>query len=433
MATMVQASLWWGRREVLIPVFKDRYRRHIQPACDYFRELALTKRRSNGSHITYGEDVVLFLTFLERKRVPLTDFSDRTLLEWMEEQAERGVLRGVVSQRLDTVFRFAVWLASHGQDDIVKLPTATYPAGFVFRLSSRPDNSKRGRAHAGIVSALEAFGEEPERQVTPTTDDVAKLAAVVARQPDEEARERNLLLLAWYFEVGLRRTEWNELPLSQIPSFKDIALLTIRTEYQEVVLTVSKGGRPRWVAALPNLLERTREYIDGARQAIVKRFAHIYGRKGPPTQIFLSTKTGLPMNPRAISNLLRALFDEAGVEGHGHRVRATFLTNLFDEEYEADIALINSLDPRYRREVDFEHILRRVAERAGHRDIESLRHYIVILRKRHLRDAGVDTAVALSQLIASRKIALAALDAEVTAAEARLATLQAVQPPVATP
>ncbi len=427
MASLTTADVFvTGNATVEVPLIKDRHGRYVESACTYLRQYVLGNRGLDSSAGTYAENLVSFLSFLERARVTLEDFTDRHLVAWMQEQADRKLKRNTVEGRLDTVFRFAVWLAGNGQEDIVRLPWASYPPGFRFRLSSRPDTSKRGRSSAGIVSDLQPLGSRSARQPTPTTEDVAKLAAVIAVRPNQQVRERNELLVSWYFEVGLRRNEWRDLTIAQIPEFAAIVKMTVCTEFQELSLEHTKGDRQRWVAVLPNLLERTREYIEGARSAVVERFKDAYGSSGAPKEVFLSNKTGMPMAPRAISNLCTALFLEAGIEGHGHRIRATHLTNLFDEEYEAQLALRRSLDGKYRMGIDFELILRRVAERAGHKDLESLRHYIVILKKRYLRDVGVDEAVALAQLIAGRQVELAALDARVTKAKSQLTTAPGV-------
>src|SRR5208282_4545295 len=102
-------------------------------------------------------------------------------------------------------------------------------------------------------------------------------------------------------------------------------------------------------------------------------------------EIFLSHKTGESLGLSAITNLLTGLFDKAGIKGHGHRLRAVFLTRLFEAEYEAQAALVAA---GARNSIDWDLILTKVAERAGHRDPQSLRDYVTTLKKRRARAAA---------------------------------------------
>jgi integrase len=160
-------------------------------------------------------------------------------------------------------------------------------------------------------------------------------------------------------------------------------------------LTKTKGRGSRYVGVLPDLMEKTREYIEGTRLRVVERWRRKrQSGYSEPVEIFLSHKTGRSLELRAITNLLTELFDKAGVKGHGHRLRAVFLTRLFEAEYEAQAALVAA---RARNTIDWDLILTKVAERAGHRDPQSLRAYVTTLKKRRARAATDGDVVPIRQ------------------------------------
>jgi hypothetical protein len=70
---------------------------------------------------------------------------------------------------------------------------------------------------------------------------------------------------------------------------------------------------------------------------------------------------------------------------------------------------------RSRSEVDHELVLRMVADQAGHKNIEGLRPYLNLARKRRRNRKEVEEAVTLEQSIAYKKAELAALEAQCAA------------------
>ena len=132
-------------------------------------------------------------------------------------------------------------------------------------------------------------------------------------------------------------------------------------------------------------MERTLDYIEGPRRRLVERFKKLKG-KGytEPPEIFLSHKTGRPLNLRSISNIFRQVFDAAGVEGHGHRIRAHFLENVVDAEAEAEEIAVTTSGGR-KAAIDWHGVQMRAAEHARHRNPSSLDSYVRSIRKQRMR------------------------------------------------
>ena len=67
--------------------------------------------------------------------------------------------------------------------------------------------------------------------------------------------------------------------------------------------------------------------------------------------------------------------------------------------------------PGAKLQIDFELILRRVAERAGHRHIDTLRPYLTLARKRLARQSGTEQLLTIQQLLDAKSAELAHTEA----------------------
>lgn len=392
-----------------VPLLVDGAHQFVEPACDYLRWRVAYGHLSPSSARTYAESLLHFWNFLALQGRRYDEVDDELLLEWLNAQA--GKRASTRAGRCDTVFEMYVWLESEGYvHQMVRVPGFNDGEKFRPRLSSRPSGGGRyphARSRFGIVSALRPR-QTPGRQLpTPESDDIGRLHATVAAANSPDVAERNHLLIDWYLQTGVRRMEWQSLTVDQIPSWDDIDAAREELHVIEILLTATKGGKPRHAGVLPELLGRTREYIEGPRAQIVGRFREKYRiAYREPDEVFLSNKTGRPMNAKAISNLLSHLFEQAGVQGHGHRLRATYLTRLFEAELMVEYARIAE-HPGSKQRVDFELVLRRVAERAGQRNIDSLRPYLTLARKWAARHPDAEELLTIQQQLYAKRDALA--------------------------
>lgn len=408
-----------------VPLLVDGDEHFVDPVCDYLRARIVYGGLNTSSTRTYAEHILHFWNHLRVRGLPYDEVNDEVLLEWLNGQA--GVSDTTRGARCDAVFDLYVWLESEGYvHRMVRIPGFNDDKPFRPQLSSRPvkaSSFRRNSSKLGIVSALRPKQTATLPLPTPDTNDIGRLHAAVDAAPSLDVADRNHLLLDWYLQVGVRRMEWRSLTLAQIPLWEVIDAASARLHPLEIALTATKGGRPRYVGALPELLERTREYIEGPRQQLVERFRANLGQAyREPDEVFLSNKTGGPMELKAISNLLNTLFEQAKVQGHGHRLRATFLTRLFEAELMLEQARITS-HPSSKQLVDFELVLRRVAERAGHRHIDSLRPYLTLAKKRLARQPGTEQLLTVQQLLDAKLAELAHTEALLEQKKSRLADL----------
>ena len=246
----------------------------VREVCEYFLFLVISEHLAVTSAKTYAERIALFFNFLEIEGVNFRDVRDEHLIRWENQQTKNGLISDTQIDRCDAVFQFYVWLETRGYvTNLVRVPGHNDHLSFTPALTSAaPKGSKQKKASKhGIVSAVRPKSKGRKILPTPTFDEVTELY-VVADKGDVAFTERNHLLIDWYTQTGVRRHEFASLTISQIPSWKKIHELQQSSEAYGFLLTVTKGGTPREVPVLPEILERTREYIEGPREEIVKRF-----------------------------------------------------------------------------------------------------------------------------------------------------------------
>lgn len=362
----------------------------ITPACDFLRYRIIKESISITSAKTYAEDLQNFFSFIERNNIKWQKVTDNHLLIWRDWQKVGSQTK---NRRLATVFAMYVWLETEGHIKyVVKIPSFNDHEDFTPQLTGRQPkifNHRSKRRHNTFVSTLHITSATSAMAPVPTDDDIAKIYAEIDN-PDPSVAKRNYLLIRWYREVALRRFEFASITENQIPSLEEIYKLEESNSLHEISI-IGKNKLRRVVSVAPDLLLSTREYLDLYRTELIERFKTKNKKYNPPKEAFLSSKTGQVIGLTSISNLIKNLMKKADVNAWGHRIRASSLTALFESEYQAakeEKLRLNSKEP-----IDFEFILIRVAERAGHKNKESLRHYLNIIKKREAKRNKVDDNV----------------------------------------
>lgn len=398
----------------------------VSPVCDYFRALVIQEQLLCTSVKTYAQYIQQFWNFLEERGIEFQRVTDWELLTWINLMETRGTKDYVRAQRCDSIFDLYCWLETNGYvHNMICIPGRNDTQKFEPSLSckkARPSPFHPSRY--GIVWALRPNGRDAnDVQPTPTTEDMTKIYVAADNPQNISLSDRNILLIDWYAQAGLRRMEARHLKIDQIPDWKEIDRLRQLSHVFEMRLTMTKGRRPRHVGVLPQLLESTREWIEGPRAKIVNQFKKLKGDAyKEPNEVFLSSKTGEVISLTSMSNLFRGFFVEANVEGHGHRIRAHHLQNLLEAETDAAMATVVATGGSA-ASLDWELIIRKVAERAGQKNIETVRKYVTLIKKKYGRMAGRDDMVTVKQMLTAQKQELALVEHRLAEKKAELANL----------
>jgi integrase len=321
-------------------------------------------------------------TAIRKKNTDWRVVDDDFLMRWRNEQEIKGGLKKrTINERLSTVFHYYWWAQDQGyvRNVIASPANSGDNSSAQISISIGYFNSKGSSRGARRFSSplLYRTIREPNLH-TPTAEETTRVHAVLADNGEKRLVERNTLMLSWAEEAGLRRKEFGALRVSQIPNWDEIDRLMNKDIPYLLDLTITKGDKQRTIAVVPDLLIRTRDYIEEDRARTISTFRkRLRNSYKTPDEVFISTKSGTSLCLGAISNLFARAFKEAKVRGSAHRMRARYLTSLVEHYYEEAME-------KHGSQVSYEVVLLKAAEAAGHNHPSSLRPYLNLVRKRHL-------------------------------------------------
>ena len=272
-----------------------------------------------------------------------------------------------------------------------ELPAAI--AGTTFPISAKRSFTKgrNGRVYGGWTTPLTVSNPGPGSHYrhTPTEIEIRRLHEVAAERVHGE---RDSLMLSWAEEVGPRRAEFMSLCKSHLPSTRQLTELIERDEPWKM-LVKRKGGKCKPLKVLPELIIRTADYIQFGRREIVNDCQKKIVGYREPDEIFLSSKTGMPLHLDSVTAIGRKIFAEAGVErANFHRLRARHAVRTIEAMVDA---IFNG--SRIGTESSWvETILTKAAEEMGHTNPQSLRPYLTYVLNRRIQTADASKAERLA-------------------------------------
>ena len=341
----------------------------IRHASDFMVYLVYELRRPETTARTKAMHLQAWLKHIAAIGMSWTDVTDGVLIAWRDELLDQSRLApGTVSAYLGTVFSFYRWAEETGR---VRYAVNLYtglkgvrppPDERTYQISAR--RSRRGDLYWPYLP------KDPggELRHTPTHEEIERVHIKVF---ETKTGERDSLLLSFYEDCYLRRSEALSLTVRDIPSWDDIEIKRLAKELFTLRVR-GKGGSVRPVFVLPELMDLAREHIEGERARVVARAKRRNARYVEPGAFFLSWTTGAVLTKDYVSARISKAILEAGVENaSGHRLRARGLVAL--------IAAYDVLDESGNR-LPAEQVLWKVAERAGHKHWRTLEPYLRISR-----------------------------------------------------
>jgi hypothetical protein len=163
-------------------------------------------------------------------------------------------------------------------------------------------------------------------------------------------------------------------------SLREIYSLRERGRKQVSVHVTEKNSKTREVWISIDFFISNLNFVWEERARFVARSAIATRHRRRGGALFISNKTGRQLGRKSIANFLGVAFKKAGVPGSGHRLRAFFAENVLRAEW-------NRAKSKGIKSPDILTILFAVAERLGHRNIRTLRHYLNKLKR---IDDGLD-------------------------------------------
>lgn len=312
---------------------------------------------------TYADQLQTFFRFIENKGKGITwsNVTDGHLVEFRDTKLKSGNKDGYVAGLLRTVFDFYMWAE---RNKYIRHHVAIYTDDKEYSISAEKTKTSWKWPH--IPSSTS------KARPTPTNDDLEVLHATTIEESDTVGVRDSLIFTI--YERSARRMEALQIKTSDVPDWEQIE------EYQDdnkifYVEIMGKGKKLRDLEFLPETMELLREYIENERTEAVQAAKKRDKFYKEPNDLFLGATTGKPLNLQYISRRLSGLMKKAGVDGTGHRVRAKGLTDI--------VTAFDGFDDRGQPK-SAQDVLIRAAEKAGHSNPESLRHYLALSRSEGL-------------------------------------------------
>jgi len=224
------------------------------------------------------------------------------------------------------------------------------------------------------------------KKKVPTIEQVDKLKNLIRQDrkasrnewSNEELYQRDMLIIRWMSEAGLRREEVVSLRLSDIAIFKD------QNPFGTVEVLVqhgTKGSKPRYVEVSARLVRDTNAFVEFDRPVIMSSF---HEKSVDTQEIFISSshRGGIGMKAHSITNLL----DIGDSEISPHGLRRYAITNYAKIWFRLEKKLV---DCGERSSIDEEAIKFRLQQFAGHNSFDTtLKHYLDIAKATALTSDG---------------------------------------------
>ena len=351
-----------------IPIFFDTDG-VIEPFSDYLVHVVREQRRPATTARTYAAYLQKFLKHLASIGVVWTDVTDGTLMAWRDALlGQQHLEAGTVAAYLSAAFSFYRWAEESGRvryavnlDAGLDGLRATRDARS-YQISAK--RSRRGEVYWPYLPT------DPGGEVrhTPSHEEIERVHVQVFAT---QTGERDSLLLSFYEDCYLRRSEALSLTVRDVPFWEDIES-KLMAEEAFTLCVRGKGSKLRPVIVLPELMAVAREHIEGERARVVARARSRHARYVDPGALFLSQTSGRALTTDYVSARISKAIRSAGVENaSGHRFRASGLTAL--------VAAYDGFDESGKF-LPADQVLWKAAERAGHRHWRTLDPYLSFVR-----------------------------------------------------
>lgn len=338
----------------------------IPHVSEYMIYLRKTDSKPPSTVETYAYQIQKFLKYIRKNDIHWGEVNDQILLSWRDSILSQGCLVSTVNHGLSAVFNFYCWAEEFG---LLKKSVSIYekslPEDRFYKISAT--KIKNGR---WTWPYLLKNKHKPD----PHTPTPYQLEAVHSKIFETKTTAvRDSLILSFYEDVGLRKSEVLSLTVDDIPSWDQIDKAKDINEGFILKIT-GKGDKIRHVLVPAELMERSREYIEEDRRAVEGKVRKKYSGYISKKALFIGETTGRELNSQYLSRRLSKIMAEAGIEGATpHRIRATYI----ETQVEARDGYDSSGHP-----LPAEQVLWKVGELVGHSSAQSTRPYLNKIRSK---------------------------------------------------
>lgn len=420
-----------GRPAPEMPLILDASGELHRGAANYFIQRIGWEGWAKGTARVEAYAIKEWLEYLQGKDIPWNQPTDNLLAAWATDQGIRKIKARRIQEKIGYVFHFYRVLQRLGF--VEGLTEDSFEPEYNEDGSRRrlPLASElvviktyNGRGTRQVYRSAVRYGDPEEirgrKRYTPMEHEVEAIFDDLLGKSaaDEYARVRNFFCARVMAHMGLRRqgvegmtTRALEVALAQVgirvPAFRPTtadergnllatgwkpwltgldAIADMPIERDRIlagltdvekqhrrnlyITVVEKGRKSRDVPVPIRLLRAILvEWLWGQRKRFIDDRRRRHPHYVPPSELWLSRKTGMGMTAAAIANEVKLAFNRQDIDASGHRLRAFFITELVRDLYLAARAA-------HGRMFDARNILDQAAEIAGHENPSSLEPYL---------------------------------------------------------
>ena len=312
----------------------------LEVAFDFLFELATVPGRTHQPKTvqTYAEHLHDWFDCLEQSEIAWDNITETTIANYRNRMTNgpsphtaRPYRATTINARVRTVCSFYYWAYKNGH-------TSNFPYSFD-TVESLPTDVVDSICHDGDRSGLNVAN----RLTIRTYQDLPR-----ALQPKELSLLLSFLsspydlMALWALGTGMRRMEICALTTKQVPTISAFDKDQPRP-LMRVMLSHTKGGRPRDVYPPSHLVAKTHHYLRDERRRLVARTKQKNRNYTAPETLFIN-RVGKPVTPLTTTAAFARAFRAAGLSGTLHWLRHTFaLTTLRALQTQAEHAHLNPI------------------------------------------------------------------------------------------
>lgn len=334
------------------------------------------KGSKGGTMAGYAGHVGQLLKRCYRDNVDPINLTDRLfsdyIVEIREEPAAYNPAQGKKSEN-SVIATGKVWL-----DFLVFVGTFYRNKNFVSKtgtIRAREETYyiqvRGGRRIAKTYLWHHSFGKpHREHHRDPVTSEQIQMLRAANRKDKttDFVKMRRLVMIELFTDLGPRRGELANLKVQDVRN-----ALRLDTPVLRLDTLKREEGAERFVPILAPTLRKLDQFIDGPRRKLMRK---AYKGGKDHGYVFVSSRTGKPLNDTRFSNEILSLRKLAGIESQicPHMFRHAMITRLFTQFIARHE--LNNVDDFRRAFLDTETFTAEIVQWTGHLDHRSVEHYI---------------------------------------------------------
>ncbi|MCA8041835.1 site-specific integrase [Burkholderia seminalis] len=291
------------------------------------------------------------LEYLWSRSKDIVDLTDQVIEKFRDEEVEKvsrspnrsksmAAHKRTVNAKLRRIYHFLSWLQEVDKSQLGMMAAEGARVTSTFSITDRAHRGPtrlRSSRRTDFPKTILRVGEGSKHRSAycATDEDIENLQAYFTATSSPKIARRNILMMDLGEETGMRRGSVNSLRCAQFTE----EIIESLDEFWEVTPDVQKFGYEKSYRIPMRLAMRVLSYIENEREEMI--FAGRWSKKNTQDRIFLSARTGRPLQDQSVSQMFGDAFRvlKPTVRAAYHCLRHKFGNDSIDNELVARVEL----------------------------------------------------------------------------------------------